>query len=98
MTIIKEIKIKNRYYQIVKEEYHNGNMALSLYKRSDKSYHSTLSINVSDSLPEGCVAIKDYSENAGMLQMLINNDVLSEPLYHVRSGFVGVPVCYLKTC
>lgn len=97
MSIIKEVKIKNRYFQIVKDEYANGNIALLLIKRSTQQLHLTLTINVSDKLPKGCVPIKDYSENAGMLDLLIQNDVIGQPLYYVQQGFVSVPICNLKT-
>jgi hypothetical protein len=41
------------------------------------------------------MAIKDYSENAGLLQVLIDAGVVSEPVGYVRSGFVEIPVCDL---
>lgn len=54
----------------------------------------TVCIDGSDLL-EDEVAIKDYSENEGMLNCLIKNNVVSEPVRHVDSGYVKIPVCKL---
>jgi hypothetical protein len=41
------------------------------------------------------VAIKDYSENEGMLECLMKAGIISKPLRIVQSGFVSVPICKL---
>ena len=97
MNVIKEVKIKNRYYQIVKEEYENGNTALLLVKRSNPSDYRVLTINVSHPLPPSMVTIKDYSENAGTLAMLLEQGIVNAPLYFEESGFVKNPVCILNS-
>lgn len=43
----------------------------------------------------GEVAIKNYSENEGMLKALIEAGVVHSPHRFVQSGFVGIPICYL---
>jgi hypothetical protein len=45
---------------------------------------------------EGYVAIKDYSENEGMLKFLIDNDFVEPPVTHVESGYVKLPICKIK--
>lgn len=45
---------------------------------------------------EGYVAVKDYSENEGMLQFLIDNNFVEPPVTHVESGFVKLPICKIK--
>ena len=45
---------------------------------------------------EGYVAVKDYSENEGMLQFLIDNDIVEPPVTHVESGYVKLPICKIK--
>ena len=42
------------------------------------------------------VAIKDYSENAGMLALLLKADVIYPPHRFLQSGYVSFPICYLK--
>ncbi len=41
------------------------------------------------------VAIKDYNENAGVLEALIRAKVVEPPHIHVPAGFVKIPVCQL---
>lgn len=45
---------------------------------------------------EGYVAVKDYSENEGMLKFLIDNDFVEPPVTHVESGYVKLPICKIK--
>lgn len=47
-------------------------------------------------LEENEVSIKDYSENEGMLQWLIDNGIIEEPHRYIQSGWVRVPICKLK--
>lgn len=42
------------------------------------------------------VAIKDYSENEGMLKALILADIVAMPHKFVKGGYVEFPVCKLK--
>lgn len=37
--------------------------------------------------------IKDYSENIGVLDLLIRNKIISEPLGYMPSGYVRIPMC-----
>lgn len=41
------------------------------------------------------IAIKDYSENTGVLRVLVDAGVVSEPVRWARSGFVEIPICKL---
>ena len=42
------------------------------------------------------VGIKDYSENEGVLDFLVKNNIVHPPHRHAQSGFVIIPVCRLK--
>ena len=46
-------------------------------------------------LEKGEVAIKDYSENEGMLKVMMDAGIVSAPVRYVESGFVRIPVCKL---
>lgn len=46
---------------------------------------------------EGYVAIKTYSENEGMLQFLLSNDIVNTPVTYVRENYGVFPICKLKT-
>lgn len=52
-------------------------------------------VNV-EPLKENEVTIKDYSGNEGILQWLIDNNIVEEPYRYIQSGWVEIPVCKLK--
>ena len=77
-------------------KYGNGQNAIKLFDMADGFPYATASICVSDSLlKEDEIAIKDYSENAGILDSLINAGVIEEPHAYIQSGHVMVPICKL---
>lgn len=47
-------------------------------------------------LPPNYVAIKDYSENQGVLKQLVKEGVIDWPAYESPSGYVNIPICKLK--
>lgn len=47
------------------------------------------------SLNKDEVAIKNYSENTGILEALLANNIVDKPHRFLRQGFVTVPVCKL---
>jgi len=57
---------------------------------------ATATVNISDvTLVEDEVIIKDYSENKGMLNVLVEAGIVSKPDRYIKSGFVECPVCKL---
>ena len=58
--------------------------------------YATATVNIPD-IPLGPteVLIKDYSENAGMLEALEVAGIVRRTGCYVRSGFVALPVCEL---
>lgn len=76
----------------------NKNVALHLYAEDEKGdirLYKTVTTNLPEKLPPNAVYVKDYSENEGLLYQLIQNNILSQPVYYVPSGFVDVPVCLI---
>lgn len=75
----------------------------------DQNGNASLFLTVEGGLPAGkCsafvagadlapdeVIVKDYSEYAGMLDCLVDAEIVSEPIRWVSSGFVTMPVCRL---
>ena len=56
----------------------------------------TCSVNMPAHELEGDeICIKDYSENEGTVQALINLGIISRPIRYIGSGFVDIPVCRL---
>jgi hypothetical protein len=48
---------------------------------------------VDEKLGQNEIAIKDYAENAGVLDFLIKKNIVSEPVRTVQTGYVLVPIC-----
>ena len=93
---MKTITFLNYKCNIVKEQYTNGRTALLLMDVDDNEHVATATVNLpDDDIPEKYVAIKDYSENEGMLNLLIEEKIVAQPVEHISSGFVSIPICKL---
>jgi hypothetical protein len=78
-------------------KYNNGRTAIQLTEVDTEEPIATATVNIpSESLSEGEVIIKDYSENEGMLKALMEAGIVSSPLRYVKSGFVECPVVFLN--
>jgi hypothetical protein len=78
--------------------YQNGQVAIQLVDMEDGCPYATASVCVEDNLlKEGEVAIKNYSENAGILESLIESGIVDYPHAFVDTGYVKVPICKLIT-
>lgn len=71
--------------------------SLQLVDYKDKVPYATATVNVShlDGLEKDEVAIKNYSENAGMLGALMEAKIIHPPYRYIHSGYVAIPVCHL---
>jgi hypothetical protein len=81
--------------QVQKAEYKNGGTALQLIDAEDGSPFATATLWV-EGLASDEVAIKNYSENLGMLTFLVTNKIVEQPHRQINNGFVNIPVCRLK--
>ena len=77
--------------------YQNNNRpAIQLIDRNDHSPIATASINIPQaSLAENEVLIKDYAENVGMLQALIDAGIVTQTGRVVKTGWSEGHVCTL---
>lgn len=48
-----------------------------------------------EDLRPGEVAVKNWSENEGVLDTLLREGIVKFPHRHIRTGYVMAPVCYL---
>lgn len=80
--------------------YAMGGIFLELYEKDENDNYEcfmTASICVPCALEDNEIAIKNYSENEGILDILIEQGVINEPHRYVSSGYVNnIPVCTLK--
>jgi hypothetical protein len=99
------MKIENEYnYNLLGEiykvrvkigKYPKGNNSIELYDLEDGFPFAKSTVNL-PGLERDEVAIKNYSENEGMLDFLVDNGIVHSPHRSERSGFVTVPVCKIK--
>ena len=90
---------------VFKDKYrNNGRTALLLIASDDDSEKeifkgediATATCNLTDEdINPACVCIKDWSESEGMVDILMDAGVVSQPVKFVSSGHVQVPVCFL---
>jgi hypothetical protein len=72
--------------------HHNGQTAIEL-ETTDGEPWLTATVAVPQTIPAGCVAVKDWSESEGIPDVLTDGGLIEGgPVQHVRSGFVDVPV------
>jgi len=76
------------------EKYCSGGIRIQLHDAEDGCPVATATVHL-EGIPRDYVAIKDYSENMGMLQVLINARIVSEPVTYRQSGQVTIPICKL---
>ena len=81
--------------QIQHGTYQEGNTSMQLIDCADGFPFATATVNL-PGLTENEVAIKNYSENEGVLNFLLDNEIIEAPHRFVQSGFVNIPVCRLK--
>ena len=80
---------------IVKSKYRNGNTALIVIDNGLPV--AKLTINVENiNLKDDEVIIKNYSENEGVLQDLIDMGIVNEPHLIIPSRFVEFNICKLN--
>ena len=75
--------------------YTNGNKSIQLIDAREHYPYATCTVNV-EGLKEDEVAIKNYSENEGMLNFLISEGIVEPPHRSVNSGYVKIPICKVK--
>ena len=85
-----------RYLLFIKREtYKEGGIRIQLYDSKDGTPYATATSSIKENLEQGEVAIKDWSENKGILDFLVQNKIVKEPHRFVESGHVEIPICEL---
>ncbi|WP_119071556.1 hypothetical protein [Aggregatilinea lenta] len=63
----------------------------------DGGPYAIASVNVDQVLLPGMVAIKTWSENAGLYEALVDAKIISPKIAEIPCGFVSAAVCQLIT-
>ena len=74
--------------------YGNGRLAVTLLEVDTHEPIMVATVNLPDAdLAEDEVAIKNWSENEGVLRFLIANDLVHPPHRKISTGFVQAEIC-----
>lgn len=77
-------------------QYANGRTAIQLIDVEDGAPVAIATVNVPEyDLAADEVVIKSYSENIGVLDALINANIVRETGRFVNTGYISAPVCKL---
>lgn len=98
MKVFKLTAHEQTYSVTVKlDKYVNGRTAIQILDAIDGQPYATATVNIDHVLlADNEVLIKDYSENEGMLDFLIKNNIVTPTPNGVQSGFVWLPVAILN--
>lgn len=98
MKVFKLTAHRQTYSVTVKlDKYANGRTAIQILDAIDGQPYATATVNIDHVLlADNEVLIKDYSENEGMLDFLIKNNIVTPTPNGVQSGFVWLPVAILN--
>ena len=94
---MKKFTYKSKYgtYQncvFVKGKYENGNLALQIISNEEGPI-TTVTINPGQKIPSSYIAIKNYSENEGMVEFLQSLGIIGTNIICIiPSGYVEIPV------
>jgi len=80
----------NCFFQIGK--YANGNLAIEIWSNEEGPI-TKVTVNPDIYIDHDRIAVKDYSENEGMADWLISENLIEEePIESITSGFVKIPI------
>ena len=70
----------------------SGTLYIGIAKQEPEGAEPLMDVteNLSDEVPLGCIAVKDYSENTGLLAFLKSIGFITEVVEKRRSGYVEI--------
>jgi len=97
MKQLKRIEFEGYDIMVCLTEYtDNKRPAITLVDMEDGCDYAVATINIPNMpIPNNQVVIKNYSENEGILEKLIAEGIISNPVGVVQTGYVNVPLCNL---
>jgi len=94
MVLVEHATHRGVAIEIHRQEYAQGGIALQAYSEDGPWAMCTVCMP-EITLAENEVIIKDYSENEGILEALVEAGIVSEPTRFVRVGYAIGYVCLL---
>ena len=90
------MKHKGKSLRVQYSKYGNGQNAILLDYASNGQSYKVASVAIDQPLQSDEVAIKNYSENEGILETLLESGIIATPHRFISSGFVQIPICKMK--
>lgn len=88
------VKFKRWNCRIELGAYNNGRLAFELISIKNDEPILVATVNVPEAiLRKDEVIIKNYSENEGVLEVLVKAKIISEPIGYIKTGFASSPIC-----
>ena len=72
-----------------------GTTYIGIAQQQDEGAEPLMDVTVflKDKIPQGCIAVKDYSENTGLVDFLKSIGFITDVVEKRPSGFVEIPIC-----
>lgn len=91
-----KVKFKEWNCLVEKAFYGNNRVALELIHEEDGNPVAVATVNIPEfTCPEGYVFIKDWSENEGIYEALLEAKVIEKWVALIPTGFVNAKMCKL---
>lgn len=88
------VRFHNWDCEVVFDMYsYNGNNGIRLNDIRDGGLVTVATMNVQEELAHNEVAINDFEENRGVLDILISAGVLMPPKRFIHTGWLNIPIC-----
>lgn len=96
MEKMADIKFKKWDCRLEKGVYNNGRIALELVNVKNDEPVLVATVNVPEvDIEKDEVVIKNYSENEGILEVMVKAKIISEPIRFITTGHTSSPICKL---
>ena len=88
---MKTVQFRGKKLTVEMAQYRNGCTAIMLFDDEDEEPYAVASVALPVRHPDGCVWVKDYSENTGMKDALVLAGIIApDAVATVHSGFVDI--------
>ncbi|WP_442638158.1 hypothetical protein [Rossellomorea marisflavi] len=95
MLKTEELVYKGAVVSLELAKYAHNNQKAMTFSDEEGIPYFVATLCVEDKLEDDEVAIKDYSENSGVLEWLIKNELVHPPHNQTFSGYAVIPICRL---